>query len=149
MLATPQSAALYDSVTKELNALLAHYKTLAKDGMTFAEIWELANNAINSATRIVAEAKQEFGDADMVDAILHFAEELYDQVIAPIDLPKVPNLIETRFVDPAIKYLYMQLITGAIKSIVNLLNRKAPTAPVAPTPDVPATPDAPAGFIPY
>ncbi len=151
MFQTAQAATLYDSLEVQLNALLAHYKAAAVDGLTLAEIWELVNNAIASATTIVKDAKAEVGsDATAKEVVLHFAEQLYDEVIGPYDLPKIPNLIENRFVDPALKVVYMHLITGALNSLFKVAARPLPAPAPAPTgPDGSTPPTLPDGFVPY
>lgn len=151
MFTTPQAATLYDSLEVKLNALLAHYKAAAVDGLSIAEIWELVSDAVASATAIVKEAKTEVGtDATAKEVVLHFAEQLYDGVIAPYDIPKIPNFLETRFVDPGLKIVYMHLIEGALNSLFKVAARPLPApAPTGPSGDVPAAPTLPDGFTPY
>lgn len=152
MLQTPQAVNLYASVQEAFDALLVHYKALAKDGMTLSDAWELANDAVSSATRVIEEIQTEYGGSTKKEVVLKFASDFYDQVLAPIDLPRVPNVIETRWVDPALKEVYMLLVNGAINSIVKVSNRTGwsdvPAAD-APAEPAPAQPDTPVGFIPY
>lgn len=155
---TPESVTLVEAVEAELNALRDHYKALAVDGMTWLEVWELLQNAVAAALRVAKQYDETADNATLTDFAVAFASKFYDDVIAPIDLKKIPNLIETRFVDPAIKHLFMALVEGSIKSLINVFNRTgwfdtpgengADSTPVQPDPTSPV-PQTPGGFVPY
>ncbi len=156
MLQTPQAISLYDSVQAELTALIAHYKERLSDGLQIKDVWELVNDAIASAARVVQEAQSEFGGLTKREVVLHFAAQLYDEVIGPWDIPKIPNWIETRWIDPRVRDLYMMLVEGALNSFVKVANRtgwfdvpESPEQPAQPGDPVTPEPEAPAGFIPY
>lgn len=155
MLGTPQAITLYETVEAQLKALIAHYKTVAVDGLTVEEIWELVQDAIASAMRIIKSADAQSGNTPSLtfdEVIMHFAEEFYDQVLGPIDLPKIPNVIETRFVDPALRGAFLRLVRGMVNSLKKILGRAGweADAPATPTgPSFGAPPDLPPGFVPY
>lgn len=155
-LTSPSAVTLAEQLDAELTALLAHYKALARDGMEFAEIWELFQDAVASAARVIKQAHA--ADDTLLEITLAFATTLYDTVIGPIDLPKVPNVVEKRIVDPLIRTLFLSLVQGSIKSLMKIFGRTgwfdvpgdngASPVPVGPKADnpVPSTPD---GFVPY
>lgn len=153
---TPQAVTLSEQLDQELSALLDHYKALSRNGMEFSEIWELFQSAVASAARVVKQANAD--DDTVLEISLAFAASVYDGIIAPIDLPKVPNVVEKRIVDPLIRTLFLNLVEGSIKSMIKIFGRTgwfdtpgvngAIPVPVGPKVDnpVPATPD---GFVPY
>lgn len=155
---TPEAITLVESLEAELTALRDHYKAMAVDGLSVAEIWELAQSAVASAMKIAKDFKGDIGDQTLQEYAMAFAGQFYDEVIAPIDLPKIPNIIETRFVDPALRSVFLLLIQGSIKTIINLLGRTgwvdvpgqngADADPVVPDASNPV-PETPSGFIPY
>lgn len=144
---------LFDAVLPQVDEIISHYKTLAKDGWTVTEIWELAQSGVASFMRLV-EAAGEYTSVEKRDAVLKAAALLYDRVIAPLDIPNVPEFLERSLVDPAIKKFFLQLVAGAIDSLTNVFNRvgwddATPGTNGANGGTIPSTPPTPSGFVPY
>lgn len=113
---------LISTVKQQLADLIAHYKKATEDKkLTLAEVWELSTSAVAGVMRIV-EAAGDFDGKSKKEVVLAFAADFYDQVIAPLDIPYVPSLIEGR-VDAALKDVFLKLIDGAVESLVNIFNR--------------------------
>lgn len=145
---------LITTVRDQVAALIEHYKKVTEDKkLTLSEAWSLATSAVAGVMRIV-EAAGDFDGKLKKEAVLLFAASFYDQVIAPLDIPYVPSLIENRMVDPALKEVFLKLVDGSVESLVNIFNRTGWF-------DVPAgenganggtssvTPPLNGGFIPY
>lgn len=144
---------LFTTVETQIDEIIAHYKTLAVDGITVTEIWELAQSGIASFMKIV-EAAGNFTAAEKKAAVLQAADRFYDKVIAPLDIPNVPEFLEARVVDPAIKSVFLKLVAGAIDSLTNIFNRVGWQDVPAGTNGAnggttPSTPATPSGFVPY
>jgi hypothetical protein len=113
---------LYDTVKVEVEALIAAVKnSVADKTLTLSEVWAIAQQALFSFVKI-ADALEADG-ADKKAVVLIAAEKLYDDVIAPIDIPKIPNVVEPYF-DKLSKILYMELISGTIDFIVKFKKGK-------------------------
>lgn len=113
---------LIETVKQELADLIAHYKKATEDKkFTLAEVWEITTSAIAGVMRIV-EAAGSFSGASKKEVVMAFASDFYDKVIAPLDIPYVPALIEGR-VDAALKDVFLKLVDGAVESLVNIFNR--------------------------
>lgn len=145
---------LVATVNDQVMDLLDHYKKVTEDrNLSLDEVWALTTSAIAGVMRIV-EAAGDFDGPVKKEAVLAFASSFYDQVIAPLDIPYIPAMIENRLVDPALKNVFLQLVSGSVESLVNILNRtgwfdveigmngaNGGTAAV--------TPPISSGFIPY
>lgn len=118
---------------KELNELLAYYKSLKTDGWTMEEIYSFITRSVASIVRLVGEYST--SETDIKTTVMTAIDELYDNVIAPIDIPYVPNLIETRFVDPLIKAALKKQISGIIDGLLKVFDR-----PPTPNPEVTTPP---------
>jgi len=137
-----------------IDAVIADYKAKAKDGLTIPEIWELSSNALATFVSLAGKLKTLSG-ADKKKLVMDAAADFYDKVIAPIDIPRVPNFVEVTVVDPAVRQLWLMLADGAVEALVNIFNKsdgwfKEPAddgtwKPTTPT----GNPALPPGFTPY
>lgn len=146
--------ALAADLQKAIDQIIAHYKEIAADGkVTVTEVFGLVSRAVSSFVTIVEGFGGLTGDQKKA-VVLEAVAQLYDQVIAPMDLKGIPNLLEP-VVDNAIKQLLLVLASGWIDTLVSVLNRTStnwgvPTTPSAPdVPGTPAPPALPPGFQPY
>lgn len=113
---------LYDTVKVEVETLIAAIKvSIADKTLTISEVWNLAQQALFSFVKI-ADALEVDG-SDKKAVVMIAAEKLYDDVIAPIDIPKIPNVVEPTF-DRFTKILYLELISGTIDFIVKFKKGK-------------------------
>lgn len=118
----------------ELNELLTYYKSLKTDGWTIEEIYSFIVRSIGSITRLVG--KYNPATDDLKATVLAAFDNLYDNVIAPIDIPYIPNIIETRFVDPLIKKALHKQVSGILDGIVAIF-KAPPATPATPLPPPP------------
>lgn len=135
---TPANQDFFDAFDAAARTVIGHYKEAARDGLSVAEVWRLVSAAVASFLKLM-DTLVVLGDADKKEAALQFAARLYDQVIAPLDIPRVPAFIENNFVDPAIRSLFLSLAAGLVDTLLTVFAREAG----------PAAPAAPAGFVPY
>jgi hypothetical protein len=147
------STAAYDAVTRAVSSLIAKYRILSADGLTLAELASLGADAVADAVTAF-EAIGGLTGHEKKQAALGFADVFYDQVIAPIDIPRIPEFVETRVVDPALKQLFLKLAEGLVESLVKLFNQVGWPAPPpgpgpAPAPPAPPLPGVRPPFQPY
>jgi hypothetical protein len=55
--------------------------------------------------------------------VLEAFAKFYDEVIAPIDLPDVPNFVERSVVDPVVKLLLLQYVAGVFDSLAGIITK--------------------------
>jgi hypothetical protein len=145
--------AIIENLKHDFDALVVQYKADAKDGMSVAEIWSLALGAVASLVRLVEGVAPTMGGADKKTAVLQLAASFYDQVLAPLDIPYVPEPLERMIVDPTIKKIFLQLVGGSVDRLVQIFNRttaeagRTTTSPASPKTE--ARPSLPSGFTPY
>lgn len=118
---------LFSAIRGEIDKLIAHYKQSASDGLSLPEVFNLFSDFVASCVRIVdlfaARSSHKILGADKKAAVLAAVGVFYDNVIAPLDIPYVPELLEKRFVDPALRSLFLRLAEGLIDTLVAMLNR--------------------------
>lgn len=145
---------LYEAVKAAAQELVEAYKGHAADGRVSAmEVWELLTTTSASLMR-VAETFATYDGAAKKAAVLRGVESFYDQVVVPLDIPHVPEFVENRFVDPALKGFLLKLVSGTIDSLVKVFNRTGwfdtPGENGAkPAPAAAAGPPPALGFVPY
>jgi hypothetical protein len=151
----PQSQKLYDDVKAAIDQIIAKYKELAADGLSFSEVWTLFQNATATLIQLV----QKYGDysgEQKKEVVIEALGRLYDEVIAPIDLKGIPNFLEP-IVDRALKQLLLTFAGPAIDSLVNIFNKtgwggggQSPSPAPDPIPGPQSGgPDFPGDFEPY
>jgi len=142
---------LYQDIDEAVGQIIAKYKVVAVDGFTLSEVITLSQNAVATLVQLT-EKYGGFSGAEKKEAVLAAVDRLYDEVIAPIDIQKIPNWIEPMF-DKFAKELVLYLASSAIDSAVNVFNKTgwgsgqspAPT----PSPGGPEGPSGPTNFTPY
>lgn len=112
-------ADLYDSIKENIDQLIAEAKDKSADGMTAAEAWELFLDGKAAIVRLVERAGGT--GAAKKEAAVKAAERFYAEVIAPIDLPSVPNVIEG-VVDAAVGRMIRPIISATIDFLVKTFN---------------------------
>lgn len=119
----PAQGELLNSVRDELNSVITHYKELSKDGFTLAEVWDLATSAVASIVQVIELTSNSQDKVDKKAIVMVAAGVLYDEVIAPMDIPFVPGIVENRVVDPALRVVFLKLASGAADAILKVFNR--------------------------
>jgi hypothetical protein len=108
---------LYDNMKELVETLHKQFEQLKNDDgkISLADAWSLFQTGIAELVKLA-----EFFDVpgpEKKAMVLDALEKLYDDVIAPIDLKPVPNIIEP-MVDKTLKMLFLTLANGAIDSMV-------------------------------
>jgi hypothetical protein len=116
---------IYGDLRSAVDKIVANYKAANADGkLTFTEIFTLVGNAVATFVQLM-ERVPSFGSstgAEKKAAVLLAIDQLFDEVIIPIDIKGIPNLLEG-IADRALKQLVMILADGGIDSIVNIFNK--------------------------
>ena len=133
---------LAEVLDKALADLIARYREATADGkVTISEVVTIGSAAVDGfvlAAQTVAGAT----GAEKHAAVLAAVDQFYASVIAPLDIPRIPDFIERTIVDPALGSVLHFVADGLIKAAVNRFSTMGidgfgPTpAPVpAPAPD--------------
>jgi hypothetical protein len=142
----------YPDLKVAFEGVIAEYERAKSDGkITIKEWWDLL---VGGVMRIV-EIATEFGGLSPEDRkklIVEGGEMFYNTVLAPIDIPGIPNFFETRVVDPMIGKAISPIMIAVIDRTLELIGRwKKPAdtglAPMPAEPDM--TSPTPPGFKPY
>lgn len=109
----------HSEVVLAVENAIQHYKDLAKDGWTISEVWDMVTRSIATLSEIAnlmlgLTAEQRRG------TVLDAAGQLYDDVIAPMDIPGVGPFIERRFVDPIVRRVLLQMAAGAYDALYKI-----------------------------
>lgn len=108
---------LYTAIREEVDRLIVRGKELAADGhFGFGDCWALVKDAARSLV-IVAERFAGITGADKRKAVHDAIMRLYDEVIAPIDLPG-PDAI----IDPILRQVLNQSLGYVIDLLVEQFN---------------------------
>jgi len=125
---------LYEKFNEAVAEVLASYKAANADGkMTFTEIISLVGKVIGKLVSLAEVFHGGEGDAKKA-AVMAAVNAFYDEVIAPIDIAKIPNFIEP-IVDKGIKSVILVIADGITDAVVAIFNEGG-------WPDSPDTPPA-------
>ncbi len=147
MLAGNNLALTAADLNKEVEDVLAHYRRYKVDGWTVTEVYEFITRATGSLVRLVGEYDPSHDD--LKATVLAAIGKLYDDVLAPIDIPYVPNIIETRFLDPAIRSALLKQVSGMIDGLLKIFADPPAVPPGAPAVTPAAPPATPTDWRPY
>jgi len=112
---------LYDEIKEQVDALIIEFQAELEDGFQLGDIWRLAAEVSRRLVLIVEAMGGEAGE-DKKAAVLEAVDLFYATVIAPLDLPYVPNFLERRVGDPLLGKLFHALASAAIDAIVGNYN---------------------------
>lgn len=109
---------LYEDIQASVKQLIESYKLKAADGLTFSEATKLFTEAIGEIVKIL----QTTGGtgAEKRAAAIQAAQAFYDNVLAPIDIPGIPNLIVEPIVDKTIGGFIPAIVGGLIDGMVQV-----------------------------
>lgn len=117
---SPEPIDVTTLVKVRFQELVDSAKAKAADGrLTLAEGWQLLQEGVQDAVYIAAQLNA--AGADKKALVLQLAQQLYDNVIAPIDIPYIPNLVVEPIVDKAIGQMIQPMLSGMIEAALNLL----------------------------
>ncbi len=139
---------LYGLLAAEFQKINQHYVEVAKGGLTVAEVFELLTLAAGSFVKVTEALTEGVDDAAKKAAVLKACETFYQQVLAPLDIPGVPNLLESTIVDPLLGKVASVVMSGIIDGLVAILKteKAMPEEPEEVPSDAPAIPQ---GWEPY
>ena len=129
-------------------------KAATADGtVTASEVWSILTRGVASLIQL-ANTMGAYTGAEKKEAVIKAVQRLYDEVIAPLDIPGIPNFLENTIVDPLIGRAVPIVLSGIIDGLVSIFNKEGnwiptvPEGPAAPAPSDP-TPNLPEGWEPY
>jgi len=110
---------LYETVKEQIQALIDNYKLAVADNtLTFLEAWTLAQNAFTAFVAIADTLGDATGEQKKA-IVMKAAEKLYDDVLGPIDIKKIPNVFEPTF-DRLAKPVYLEMVRIAVDFVVKI-----------------------------
>jgi hypothetical protein len=113
---------LYQELSGSIDSVIAAYKQSRTDGKTsFSEVMTLVYNASATFVKLIEGVSGKSG-VEKKEVVLEAVGKFYDEVIAPIDISGIPNLVEG-MVDSAIRALIMTLVGSWIDAVVNIFNK--------------------------
>ena len=118
-----------EDLTAKLDGVIAYYKVAAADGWTVAEVYSVITRAVATLLKLLT-APDAVAPAELKAVVLAAFDKLYDEVMAPIDIPYVPDVIETRFVDPILKVALRDQVAGILDALLKIFEREAVPPPV-------------------
>ena len=129
---------LYVKFSEAITNIIDSYKEAKLDGsISITDIISLLGTAVSEMVA-VAEAFHDGDGSAKKAAVLAAIDMFYEEVIAPIDIDKIPNFIEP-IVDKGLKQLLIVVADGVIDTVVAIFNKGG----WPDTPDTPDTPDEP------
>lgn len=148
-----QIKSLSNPIQSALAGLVAHYRDLASDGMSLADVWSLVQRAAASILAVLDQIST-LDRAAKNAVALEAVGDLFDAIAPVVDIPFVPELVETRLVDPVARKIVLQLAERAIAVLGQVLDRTGGNAAPDPTEATGGIPVIPgvrsAGlFLPY
>ena len=113
---------LYSVIESFVNETRAKLAEARADGkITASEAFALFADCVE---RLVNAASQlSVPGADKKAAVMDGIGKLYDAVIAPIDIPYIPEIVEASVVDPALKKLVLAAADGLVEFFVSKLGK--------------------------
>ena len=113
---------LYEATLPQMGESLGTVTAATEAGTaSWSSAWSLMIEFIGKAIGIAKELRGLTGD-ELKEKVIEAAEKFYEEVIVPIDIPGVPNIIEP-LVDKAIGKALRPLIAGAVDGILKLYDR--------------------------
>lgn len=114
---TPDLYALIDTFVSDTRAKIAAAKSDGK--ITLAEGFEIVTDAVSRLVN--AASPLSIPGAEKKAAVLAAVDTLFDRLIAPIDIPWIPEPVESLAVDPLLKRVMHEFASGMVESFVKLL----------------------------
>jgi len=113
---------LYDQVREEVEALIEQGKQAVADGLSWAEGWALLNRTYEAVIGIVDRIQA--SNVAKKALALQLIDRYYAEVVAPIDIPYVPDWLEKPVIDPAIGQAVHVIADRAFDEIIRRLKEK-------------------------
>jgi len=127
---------LYEAFSEAIQKIVDAYKVAKSDDkLSFTDIISLVGTAIGEMVSVAEVFHGGDGSAKKA-AVLAAVGTFYDEVIAPMDIAKIPNFIEP-IVDKGVKQLILVIADGTIDAIVAIFNKGGWPDNTPDTPDDP------------
>lgn len=113
---------LYDKAKEQIDIVVAEAKLVVADKqVTLSEVFALATKCIAAFTTIAKEL--DVPNEEKKKVIMLAFEKLYDEVLGPIDIKSVPNVVEP-IVDRMAKSVMLEVISGVVDGLFAILNKE-------------------------
>jgi|JI9StandDraft_2_1071091.scaffolds.fasta_scaffold355598_1 hypothetical protein len=113
---------MYEKLKGAIDEIIAAYKEVYADKkITFGEMLTLVTRACATFVKLV-ESMGEGTGQEKKDAVITAVGTFYDTVVAPMDIPGVPNFIEP-MVDQGAKLVAMTVASSAVDALVVIFNK--------------------------
>lgn len=103
----------------ETKARLAEVKADGK--VSFPEAFVIFADAMERLVK--AASMLELPGAEKKAAVMAALGKFFDDVIAPLDIPTVPNILESTVVDPALRMVFLGMANYVIEFFVSKLGK--------------------------
>lgn len=111
----------YDLIKDKVDEIVAEYKKAVADGsLEFKEAIQLAVLAGSTFIKLAAAIPSASG-ADKKAAVHKALMRFYDEIVAPLDIPKIPGFVEKSIVDPTLRVVWSMVADAMIDALVKLL----------------------------
>ena len=113
----------YDDLKNYFEEISSHYNEVAADGkIDFSDAVFLAGKAAASFVQVVERFKSDSDGASKKAIVLEALDHFYDDVIKPLDIKAIPNIIEP-VVDSAVKQIILTFASAGIDTIIAIFNK--------------------------
>jgi len=107
---------LYEKIKVEVEGIMASARIKLIDGLDFSEIAQLVRETVEAFVRVVAAVRE--NPADIKATVLGLCGKFYDEVIAPLDIPQIPDWLERGVVDPTCKQVFLAMIEAFLDYVI-------------------------------
>lgn len=124
----------YDDLKNYFEEISEHYSALVADGkIDFSDAVFLAGKAAASFVQVVERFTHDSDGNSKKAIVLEALDHFYDDVIKPLDIAAIPNIIEP-VVDSAVKQIILTFASAGIDTIIAIFNKTGwnPAPPPAP-----------------
>lgn len=118
---TDNAQAPYDAIVEALDKLRAELTSLVEnDSLSLNTLVQFIVHAVKTLSESIRQFDLEGGFAK--ESVLMALDDFYTHVIAPLDIPYVPNWLEYRFVDPVVGSWWHDAASALYDAINDLVN---------------------------
>jgi len=110
--------ALYDQLKGQIDQVLAAAKTAAADKQITLKEAVTIGMEVFHAVAIAASSLPGTTKDEKKAVLIKVADDFYKSVLAPIDIPGVPDFLESRLVDPLLGNVFSKVAEGVIDWIL-------------------------------
>ena len=113
---------MYEQLKGAIEEIIAAYKDVYADKkITFGEMLTLVTRACATFVKLVESMGQGTGE-EKKNAVVTAVSQFYEVVIAPMDVPVIPNFVEP-MVDQGTKLVIITVAASAVDALVAIFNK--------------------------